>query len=99
VVEYLANWLPVWSAVWAEAGQWDLLGELLIVGACLPEPWCDQATWELFAHARHADGFVPRDDGPVADELRQRFLDHQHTAVVATVAGTLAVSRLLGGEA
>ncbi len=96
VVEYLGNWLPVWFDVWAEAGQWDLLGELLIVGACLPEPWCDRAAWELFARAQHADGFLPRDSEPVHDDPRQRFLDHQHTAVVATIAGTLAMSRLLG---
>lgn len=98
VVEYLENWLPVWAAVWAEAGQWDLLGELLIVGACLPEPRCDRAEWELFASARHPDGFVPRDAEPVVDDPRRRFQDHQHTAVVATIAGTLAMSRLLGGS-
>ncbi|MCE6994160.1 hypothetical protein LZG04_04940 [Saccharothrix sp. S26] len=97
VVEYVGNWLPVWCEVWAEAGQWDLLGELLVVGACLPEPWCDRATWEAFARAQHADGLVPRDAEPVDDDPRQRFLDHQHTAVVATIAGTLTVSRLLGG--
>ncbi|MEU4448091.1 hypothetical protein AB0K14_03765 [Actinosynnema sp. NPDC050801] len=91
VAEYLGNWLPawadVWADVWAEAGQWDLLGELLIVGACLPEPWCDRAAWEPFAQAQHADGLVPRDADPVADDPWQRFHDHQHTAVVATTAG------------
>jgi hypothetical protein len=99
VVEYLETWLPVWFDVWAEAEQWDLIGELLIVGACLPEPWCEREAWELFARARHADGFVPRDGDPVADDPWQRFQDHQHTAVVATVAGVLAMSRLLGGDA
>jgi hypothetical protein len=98
VVEYLGNWLPVWVDVWAEAGQWDLLGELLIVGACLPEPHCDLAEWQLFARAQHPDGFVPRDTDPVVDDPRKRFHDHQHTAVVAAVAGTVAMSRLLGGS-
>lgn len=96
VVEYLENWLPVWADVWAEAGQWDLLGELLIVGACLPEPRCDQGEWELFAKAQHPDGLLPRDTETVVDDPRQRFYDHRHTAVVATIAGTLAMSRLLG---
>ncbi|WP_156755583.1 DUF6895 family protein [Actinokineospora pegani] len=99
VVEYLENWLPVWIDVWAEAGQWDLLGELLIVSACLPEPRCDLAEWELFASAQHADGLLPRDDRPVVDDTEQRYHDHKHTAVVATIAGTLAMSRLLGGQA
>ncbi|CCH30255.1 hypothetical protein ABZ816_17780 [Actinosynnema sp. NPDC047251] len=96
VAEYLENWLPVWFEVWAEAGQWDLLGELLIVGASLPEPRCDPAEWELFAGLQHADGLVPRDSEPVDDDPRERFEANQHTAVVATVAGTVALSRLLG---
>ncbi|QQQ76883.1 hypothetical protein IOD16_39060 [Saccharothrix sp. 6-C] len=96
VVEYLENWLPAWIDVWAEAEQWDLLGELLIVGACLPEPRCERAEWELFARAQHADGFLPRDSGPVDDDPRKRYHDHQHTAVVATIAGTLTLSRLFG---
>jgi hypothetical protein len=98
VVEYLENWLPVWFDVWAEAGQWDLIGELLIVSACLPVPRCDRAEWELFANVQHADGFLPRDAEPVDTDPRQRFRDHQHTAVVATIAGTLAMSRLLGSS-
>ncbi|SES33130.1 hypothetical protein SAMN05216188_1346 [Lentzea xinjiangensis] len=98
VAEYLRNWLPAWFEVWAEAGQWDLIGELLIVGACLPEPWCEPARWELFAGLQHADGLVPRDTEPVDDEPLRRFHDHQHTAVVAAIAGTLTTSRLLGGS-
>ncbi|ALG09834.1 DUF6895 family protein [Kibdelosporangium phytohabitans] len=94
--QYLHNWLPVWFEVWAEAGQWDLVGELLIVGACLPEPRCDRVEWELFASVQHPDGLVPRDSEPVVGDPRQRFHDHQHTALVATIAGTLALGRLLG---
>ncbi|PSL55826.1 hypothetical protein B0I31_104117 [Saccharothrix carnea] len=97
VVGYLENWLPAWFEVWAEAGQWDLVGELLIVGACLPEPWCEPARWELFAGVQHGDGLVPRDAEPVDDDPWRRYHDHQHTTVVATIAGTLTTSRLLGG--
>ncbi|KOV90138.1 hypothetical protein ADL03_00140 [Nocardia sp. NRRL S-836] len=94
---YLDAWLPVWIDVWTEARQWDLVGELLLVGACLPEPRIEAAEWEPFAAAQHEDGLVPRDGDPVSDDPRTRFLDHQHTAVVATAAGTLALSRLLAG--
>jgi hypothetical protein len=95
VAGYLATWLPVWIDIWSEVEQWDLVGELLIVGVCLPEPRCAPAEWERLAAQQHDDGLVPRDGRPVTDDPVRRFLDHQHTAVVAAVAGTLAVSRLL----
>ncbi|MGM1064852.1 DUF6895 family protein [Saccharothrix sp. Mg75] len=95
VVGYLEAWLPVWVEVWVEAREWDLVGELLIVGACLPRPRVDAAEWEAFAAVQHDDGLVPRNGEPVTDDPHQRFADHQHTAVVAVVAGTIALSRLL----
>ncbi|MEV0677744.1 hypothetical protein AB0I60_14590 [Actinosynnema sp. NPDC050436] len=97
VAAYLETWLPVWFDVWAEAGQWDLVGELLIVSACLPEPRFVESEWELFAGLQHAEGFVPRDAEPVDDDPRLIYQNHQHTAVVAAIAGTVALSRLLGG--
>ncbi|MFF8652697.1 DUF6895 family protein [Streptomyces huasconensis] len=96
---YLSAWLPVWIDIWAEIEQWDLVAELMIVGCCLKEPYCDPADWERLARVQHADGLLPRDGEPVDDDPEQRFRDHQHTAVVAAVAGTLAVSRTLGGAA
>ncbi|GAA1339787.1 DUF6895 family protein [Saccharothrix algeriensis] len=98
VADYLATWLPVWVEVWAEARQWDLVGELLVVGACLPEPRVDAAEWAAFAAVQQPDGLVPRDGEPVAEDPAARFADHQHTAVVAVVAGTVALSRLLGSR-
>jgi hypothetical protein len=35
---YLQAWLPAWLEVYLEAGQWDLISELLIVDLCLTEP-------------------------------------------------------------
>ncbi|WP_399934651.1 DUF6895 family protein [Streptomyces kanamyceticus] len=99
LTEYVAMWLPVWIDIWAEIEQWDLVIELMIVGCCLKEPYCDPADWERLARVQHADGLVPRDGGPVAEDPERRFAEHQHTAVVAAVAGTLAVSRTLGGAA
>ncbi|UFQ19798.1 MULTISPECIES: DUF6895 family protein [Streptomyces] len=94
---YVSTWLPVWIDIWAEIEQWDLVAELMIVGSCLREPYCDPADWERLARVQHADGLVPRDGDPVSADQAQRFSDHQHTAVVAAIAGTLAVSRALGG--
>lgn len=94
--DYLHTWLPVWIEVWGEVGQWDLVGELLIAGACLDEPYDDLAHWERFAAVQHADGLVPRDTEPVEGTPEQVFGDHEHTAVVAVIAGTLASARAEG---
>ncbi|WP_069887305.1 DUF6895 family protein [Streptomyces luteocolor] len=97
LADYVSAWLPVWIDIWAEVEQWDLVAELMIVGCCLPEPYCEAADWERLARAQHPDGLMPRDGEPVPDDPERRFTDHHHTAVVAAIAGTLAVSRTLGG--
>ncbi|MGC0418925.1 DUF6895 family protein [Embleya sp. AB8] len=94
--DYLRVWLPVWVDVWAEVAQFDLVGELLIVDACLPEPVCDDQGWRTLAAAQRADGLLPRDADPVDEDPRQAFKDHEHTAVVAIVAGTVTLARSLG---
>ncbi|REE99837.1 DUF6895 family protein [Thermomonospora umbrina] len=93
VAGYLRDWLPVWIDVWREIQQWDLMTELLIVGACLPEPYWDPADWRVLEEIQHDDGFVPRDGEPVAEDPAQRFREHQHTVVVTAVAGTIAAAR------
>jgi hypothetical protein len=95
VVAYLVRWLPVWIDVWVESCQWDLVGELLIVGSCLPEPYGEITDWQRLADLQHADGLMPRDDQPVDDDLATRFRDHQHPTIVATIAGTVALTRAL----
>ncbi|MGW0537338.1 DUF6895 family protein [Streptomyces sp. NPDC003032] len=97
LTSYVRTWLPVWIDIWAEIEQWDLVAELMIVGCCLKEPYCEPADWERLAGVQHPDGLVPRDGDPVTDDPDQRFVAHQHTAVVAVIAGTLAVSRTMGG--
>jgi hypothetical protein len=92
---YLALWLPVWTDIWAEIAQWDLVGELMIVGCCLPEPYADPADFARLASIRHGDGMVPRDGQPVATDPGARFADNQHTTVVAVIAGVLALTRAL----
>ncbi|MDT0346185.1 DUF6895 family protein [Streptomyces litchfieldiae] len=94
VRDYLTDWLPVWLDAWVEIQEWDLVAELLIVDACLPEPRGDAEAWARLAAVQRADGLVPRDGlHPVSEDPAEAFRDHQHTTVVATVAGTLAVSR------
>ena len=96
VVEYLRTWLPVWADVWQEVAQWDLLGELLIVDACLRESVCDPASWQRLEQAQREDGLLPRDAEAVSDDPARAFKDHEHTAVVAIVAGTVTLARSLG---
>jgi hypothetical protein len=99
VAGYLTRWLPVWTDVWAETCQWDLVGELLLVGSCLPEPYAELDDWRRLAELQHADGLLPRDDQPVDDDPVTRFQDHQHTTVVAVLAATVALARALDAPA
>jgi hypothetical protein len=96
---YLRDWLPVWVQVWKEIGQWDLVGELLIVDACLSEPVCGAEDWEERAAAQHDDGLLPQDDQPLADDPDEVFTEHHHPTIVAATAGTIALSGALGGTA
>ncbi|SEG77091.1 hypothetical protein SAMN04489712_111247 [Thermomonospora echinospora] len=95
---YLHDWLPVWIDIWREIRQWDLVAELLVVGACLEEPYCDPDDWRALAEIQHEDGFVPRDGDPIDENPVQRFKDHQHTVVVTAVAGTIAAARASAGR-
>ncbi|MGW4895773.1 DUF6895 family protein [Kitasatospora sp. NPDC004240] len=97
--EHLRAWLPAWIDVWLETGQWDLVGELLAVDSCIGEPAADPAAWAALADAQHEDGLLPRDTEPVDDDPARAFTDHEHTAVVAVVASTVTLSRVLGGSA
>ncbi|MER5768741.1 hypothetical protein [Streptomyces sp. NPDC001985] len=93
IQEYLTNWLPVWMDIWAEIHEWDLLAELMIVDACLPQPRCEPDIWERLAAAQHEDGLVPRDGTPIDEDPDTAYLDNRHTTIVAAIAGTLALSR------
>ncbi|MGW1290387.1 DUF6895 family protein [Streptomyces sp. NPDC001118] len=95
VASYLAHWLPVWTDIWVETAQWDLVGELLIVGCCLPEPYGEIADWTRLAELQHADGLLPPDNEPVEDDPAIRFGNHQHTTIAAAIAGTIALARAL----
>ncbi|MEU9034100.1 hypothetical protein AB0D45_04195 [Streptomyces sp. NPDC048352] len=96
MADYLRNWLPAWVDIWLEVGQFDLVGELLAVDACIGEPVCGPDPWQRLAAVQHPDGLTPRDGDPVADDPRTAFKDNEHTAVVAVVAGTITLSRTLG---
>ncbi|MGW0367015.1 DUF6895 family protein [Streptomyces sp. NPDC002990] len=97
--DYLHTWLPVWVDIWLEVGQWDLVGELLIVDSCIGEPVCGTGPWEQLTAVQHPGGLTPRDSAPVAEDARQAFKDHEHTAAVAVIAGTVTLSRTLGASA
>lgn len=111
VADYLATWLPVWLDDWLDLQRWDLLGELLAVDACLPEPVLDASAWQGFAAAQRPDGAMPvqgavTGDGPLTDpesdpragresEGAADFDLVYHPTLVAAFASTLAVSRAM----
>lgn len=93
VSDYLTRWLPAWMRVWAEVGDWDLLGELLLVDACLPHPQFPRDMFQLIADAQLPDGMVPRDIQPVSEDAQEAFTDHQHTTAVTVMSAALALTR------
>lgn len=96
---YLHAWLPAWLEVYLEAGQWDLIGELLVVDLCLTEPDYHPGAWDPVARAQQPDGLLPAGPERVPQEVAKAFRDHYHPTIVAAIAGTLAVSRWIGSRA
>ncbi|MFE9389442.1 DUF6895 family protein [Streptomyces sp. NPDC006784] len=99
--EYLRLWLPAWLGGWLEERLWDLAGELLAVGACLPGAAFDAAAWQRLAAARTADGALPeRDDPPPpGTDPAECFTACYHSTLVLAFAGTLARTATLDSEA
>ncbi|MEU9079405.1 DUF6895 family protein [Kitasatospora sp. NPDC004745] len=95
--DHVRDWLPVWLDVWLEIGQWDLALELLIVDACIGEPATGRQGWDALAAVQHDDGLVPREaNEAVSSDRDESFREHQHTAVVAVLAGDVTLARALG---
>ncbi|MDI5963276.1 DUF6895 family protein [Streptantibioticus silvisoli] len=104
VADYLALWLPVWLDDWTDLRRWDLLGELLVVDACLPYPSLDEAAWTALAGAQSPDGSMPVSgaDGEAAggsDGGNEAFDLLYHPTLVAAFASALATSRAMSGLA
>ncbi|MEU3844791.1 hypothetical protein AB0E88_32775 [Streptomyces sp. NPDC028635] len=93
--DYLALWLPVWLDDWLDLQRWDLLGELLVVDACLPRPTLDGRAWEGFAAAQQPDGAMPAVRTMPEGERDEVFDMVYHPTLVAAFASTLALSRAL----
>ncbi|KUO06557.1 DUF6895 family protein [Streptomyces caeruleatus] len=95
IADYLAMWLPVWIDDWLDLKRWDLLGELLVVDACLPRPTLDERAWEGFAAAQQADGAMPAVREMPQGEPDELFDMIYHPTLVAAFASVLATSRAL----
>lgn len=97
IADYLARYLPAWLADWAELEHWDLLGELLVVDACLPEPVLDAELWQHYAAAQLPDGAMPV-RGPLPDASPEEAFDQlHHPTLVAAFASAMATSRAMSG--
>ncbi|MFI1206927.1 DUF6895 family protein [Streptomyces sp. NPDC020802] len=92
---YLATWLPAWLDDWLDLERWDLLGELLVVDACLPRPTLDERAWEGFAAAQQADGAMPAVRTMPQGDPDELFDLVYHPTLVAAFASVLATSRAL----
>ncbi|MCL8010079.1 hypothetical protein [Streptomyces sp. AS02] len=95
IADYLATWLPVWIDDWLDLERWDLLGELLVVDACLPRPTLDERAWQSFAAAQQPDGAMPAVRTMPEGEPDEVFDMIYHPTLVAAFASVLATSRSL----
>ncbi|WP_155054239.1 DUF6895 family protein [Streptomyces blattellae] len=95
IADYLAMWLPVWIDDWLDLKRWDLLGELLVVDACLPRPTLDERAWEGFAAAQQPDGAMPAFGTMPEGDPDEVFDMVYHPTLVAAFASVLATSRAL----
>lgn len=98
IASYLALYLPAWATDWAELEHWDLLGELLVVDACLPRPTLDAQLWERYAAAQSADGAMPvQHEMPTGSPATVFDIVH-HPTLVAAFASAMATSRALSSD-
>ncbi|MFJ8779305.1 DUF6895 family protein [Streptomyces sp. NPDC102476] len=95
IANYLADWLPAWLDDWLDLQRWDLLGELLVVDACLPRPTFDERAWEGFAAAQQPDGAMPAVRTMPQGAPDEVFDVVYHPTLVAAFASVLATSRAL----
>jgi hypothetical protein len=95
LADYLATWLPVWIDDWLDLERWDLLGELLVVDACLPRPSFDERAWERFAAVQQPDGAMPAVREMPEGEPDEVFDIVYHPTLVAAFASVMATSRAL----
>jgi hypothetical protein len=98
IAEYLALYLPVWIADWAELANWDLLGELLVVDTCLPRPELDALGWERYAAAQAPDGAMPAQQEMPAGDPELVFDLVHHPTLVAAFASAMGTSRAMSSE-
>ncbi len=95
IAEYLTLWLPAWLDEWATARHWDLVGELLVVDACLPVPSLDEQVWHHYAQAQNHQGAMPV-EGEVPDGDPHDVFDLvYHPTLIAAFASALATSRAM----
>ncbi|MET7640598.1 hypothetical protein [Streptomyces sp. NPDC005438] len=95
LADYLHTWVPVWLDDWLDLQRWDLLGELLVVDACLPEPTLDERAWEGFAQAQRPDGAMPALPEMPTGDPDEVFDVVYHPTLVAAFASAQATSRAL----
>ncbi|MGQ4516063.1 DUF6895 family protein [Streptomyces sp. DW26H14] len=95
LADYLTAWLPAWLDDWLDLERWDLLGELLVVDACLPEATLDARAWRGFAAAQQPDGAMPALRAMPEGDPDGVFDVVYHPTLVAAFASILATSRAM----
>jgi hypothetical protein len=98
LADYLTAYLPAWLADWSELHHWDLVGELLVVDACLPRPTLDADLWTRYAAAQSPTGAMPVQGAMPTGSPSDVFDQVHHPTLVATFASAMATSRALTAD-
>ncbi|MFE6686747.1 DUF6895 family protein [Streptomyces sp. NPDC057743] len=99
IAGYLSRYLPAWLEDWAELEHWDLVGELLVVDACLPRPALDARLWQRYAAAQAESGAMPIQRAMPEGSPDVVFDQVHHPTLVAAFASAMATSRALTSDA
>jgi hypothetical protein len=100
---YITRWIRTWSTHYARIENFDLLGEMLMVGYCIGMKGLTEPLRYL-ARSQHANGAVP---GPetIAASLgfshhsriaHEKFLLNYHTTIVALMTSILGLKQRSG---
>jgi uncharacterized protein DUF6895 len=93
---FVLLWLPTWIEIFLRQDNWDLVSELLMVGACLPKFNHSNDTFGRMAKVIKKNGYLPGPDTGGQNlkrkgnsRKRSAFLKNYHTTLVGIMAADI----------
>ena len=85
LLDYLRLWVPVWTEHYRRVGNFDLLGELIMIGSIVGQH-APASAWDTLITAQHDDGMVPAARGEPPPDGKTPFERNYHATLVAIAA-------------